>query len=54
MTVLDGLGVRYGARPSMLIGETDPAKAFSIDYHAARWGIFADKIAHRNAGKRTR
>lgn len=49
MVVLDRIAKRYGQRPSKLLGETDDATAFSIDLHAAKWGIFQDNVDMRNA-----
>jgi hypothetical protein len=52
--LLDRIARRYGVLPSVLVGESDEAKAFSIDLHAAKWGSFQDNVDMRNATRRGR
>jgi len=52
MELLDAMAKRYGTRPSVLVGETDEAKAFCIDFWAFRWGVQLEDYQRRRAARR--
>ena len=52
MEVLDAVAMRYGVRPSVLLGVTDQFRAFSIDLWAHNWGVQREQRLIREAQRK--